>query len=328
MHVSRPAEFHIICSPDAASIIAAKLALFSRPSYAINVKFYPIPEALIKDRAARAGVASGSRHGAGYAGIVKAFLHEVLYDVKKIIYFDTDMLFLVDPYLLWREFDRYSSRNENFLVAFPTLGEKSTSDVVCSCIMLLNLESMRKKHFMPSTFFPQSLVTLGSPETWASAGIDPQNPQFADQDLYFAIWKRFGREMFENLSVAWDTTHCRFSYGLSLADGNDSMTESEQISHQDSLRGTKMYDEFDQLYPAVLHLRFPTHSSIICSNCQPDALIAWDDPLNSNRPRWGPFVKVAKEYKWVWLNRGDGSVGVRIEHIGERPFWDELTYAS
>lgn len=66
---------------------------------------------------------------------MKTFLHEVLYDVEKVIYYDTDMLFLVDPYLLWREFDRFDARNEEVLFSFPTLGPKSTSDVVCTCIM-------------------------------------------------------------------------------------------------------------------------------------------------------------------------------------------------
>jgi hypothetical protein len=94
-------------------------------------------EASIKARADRAGV--GSKHDAGAGGLVKVFLHEVLHDVEKVIYFDTDMLFLVDPYLLWREFDRFEARNEKVLASFPTLGPKSTSDVVCSCIMFVLL---------------------------------------------------------------------------------------------------------------------------------------------------------------------------------------------
>lgn len=99
----------------------------------MTVLFYPLSEASIKARAARAGV--GSKHDAGAGGLVKAFMHEVLYDVEKVIYYDTDMLFLVDPYLLWREFDRFKARDEQVLFSFPTLGPKSTSDVVCTCIM-------------------------------------------------------------------------------------------------------------------------------------------------------------------------------------------------
>jgi len=104
-----------------------------RPAYSVSAKYYPISEAAIRDRAHRAGVAS--KHAAGYGGLVKAFLHEVLHDVKRVIYLDTDMLFLVDPYLLWRDFERYWNQSRDFMVAFPTLGERSTSDVVCTCIM-------------------------------------------------------------------------------------------------------------------------------------------------------------------------------------------------
>lgn len=104
-----------------------------RPAYSVSFKYYPIPEHSIRDRAHRAGVAS--KHDAGYGGLVKTFLHEVLYDVKRVIYLDTDMLFLVDPYLLWRDFERYWSQSRDFMVAFPTLGERSTCDVVCTCIM-------------------------------------------------------------------------------------------------------------------------------------------------------------------------------------------------
>lgn len=85
---------------------------------------------------------------------------------------------------------------------------------------------------MPSTSFPAGTTTLGDNKTWARAGmflgllchvfvfystvlsrqeIDPENPEFGDQGLYFAIWKRYGRKMFRDLSISWDMTHCRYS---------------------------------------------------------------------------------------------------------------------
>jgi len=314
MHLSRSAEFHIICSPDAVDIIQEKVALFSRPSYNITISFYPMSETSIRERAQRAGV--GSQHEAGAGGLVKTFLHEVLYNVEKVIFFDTDMLFLVDPYLLWREFDRFKAHNEEILVSFPTLGPESTADVVCTCIMLLNLHLLRNQHFMPSTLFPSTVETLGSPQTWSMAGVDPMNPDFGDQGLYFAIWKRYGSVgKFKDLSASWDMTHCRYSYGLSLGDGDDSMSEPEQVEHQEYLREAKVYDQWLQLYPALLHF-----------NCQPGTPVVWDDPLNSNRPRWGPFVVIAQRYKWVWLNRGDGSSSVKTDIVTDRSFWDELKY--
>lgn len=157
---------------------------------------------------------------------------------------------------------------------------------------------MRKHFFMPSTNFPAGTVTLGNNETWAKAGtlrfpcctsyfiqrpssscqeIDPEDPEFGDQGLYFAIWKRHGRKMFRDLSISWDMTHCRYSwvlpsvlrgayrspclysYGLSLADGDDSMDEAEQISKQIFMREGRVYDRWYQLYPALLHLCVTTY---------------------------------------------------------------------
>jgi len=316
MHISRPVEFHIICSLDAVDIVQEKLSLFSRPSYDVTVLFYPMTEASINARANRARV--GSIHEAGAGGLVKVFLHEVLHDVEKVIFFDTDMLFLVDPYLLWREFDRFQAQNQKVLVSFPTLGPESTSDVVCSCIMLLNLNLLRQEHFMPSTLFPSELQTLGNSQTWSIANIDPVNPDFGDQGFYFAVWKRYGSDGgFRDLSVSWDMTHCRYSYGMSLADGNDSMSELDQVTRQTYLREAKVYEQWNQLYPAVLHF-----------NCQPSSAVVWDDPINSNRPRWGPYVVIAKQYKWIWLNRGDGSSSVKTGIVSGRQFWDEVEYGN
>ena len=81
--------------------------------------------------------------------------------------------------------------------------------------------------------------------------------------------------MFRDLSVSWDMTHCRFSwvlqcvlsrnfysvffsYGLSLADGDDGMDETTQISKQIFTREGKVYDRWYQLYPALLHLYVTT----------------------------------------------------------------------
>jgi len=50
-----------------------------------------------------------------------------------------------------------------------------------------------------------------------------------------------------------------------------------------------------------------------------------DDPVNVERPRWGPFVTIAKQYKWVWLNAVMG-----LRQSKPRPsrteFWDEFAF--
>lgn len=104
---------------------------------------------------------------------------------------------------------------------------------------------------MPSTLFPAKTETLGSSDTWDFAGIDPVDPVLGDQGLYWAVWKRYP-EYFTRLDFSWDVTHCRYSWGLSLADGDDSMTEPEQIDHQNE---TELgLQENEQLFPGILHL--------------------------------------------------------------------------
>ena len=110
------------------------------------------------------------------------------------------------------------------------------------------------------------------------------------------------------------------------------MNEIEQISKQIFTREGKVYNRWYQLYPALLHLCVITHVIFTTahhfthSNCQPDNSVVWDDHLNSDRPRWGPFVTIARQYKWVWLNRGDGTATVRSKTIEQRSFWDELAF--
>lgn len=52
--------------------------------------------------------------------------------------------------------------------------------------------------------------------------------------------------------------------------------------------------------------------------------MVWDDHLNVDRPRWGPFVSIAIHYKWIWLNRGDGSAGVDAKVVDAPRFWDQV----
>lgn len=56
------------------------------------------------------------------------------------------MLFLVDPALLWREF---KGMNEDQMIAFPTLGPKSHSGWICTCVMYDGYFSMMNRRFNP-----------------------------------------------------------------------------------------------------------------------------------------------------------------------------------
>ncbi len=69
-------------------------------------------------------------------GLVKVFLHEILWNVNRVIYFDTDMAFIVDPYLLWREFERLSGEK---MMAFPIQDLEADARKICTCVMCVKL---------------------------------------------------------------------------------------------------------------------------------------------------------------------------------------------
>jgi hypothetical protein len=56
--------------------------------------------------------------------------------------------------------------------------------------------------------------------------------------------------------------------------------------------------------------------------------VVWDDDINQRRTRWGPFVTVAVQYKWIWLNRGDGTAKVEVDVVQSPRFWDELAASA
>ncbi|KAG8683773.1 hypothetical protein FRC09_015857, partial [Ceratobasidium sp. 395] len=197
MHTSRPLAFHLICSEDAVPTIKKKLELFSRPAYPLDVSFYPVSLDAIKARAGRAGV--GTKYSAGWGGLVKVFMHELLPNVERAIFVDTDMLFVVDPVLLWNTF---STLKPDQIVAFPTLGPKSDSSRICTCVMLLDLAAMRnvERPFMSSSLVPTwsrnalssrafSLALSGdgmieSADRSQRVKFDPMDPLYGDQGIY------------------------------------------------------------------------------------------------------------------------------------------------
>lgn len=59
-------------------------------------------------------------------------MHELLPDVNRAIYFDTDMAFMLDPALLWREFERMT---EGEMIALPTQVKEPDAYHICTCVM-------------------------------------------------------------------------------------------------------------------------------------------------------------------------------------------------
>lgn len=125
----------------------------------------------------------------------RLFLPELLPDVDKIIYLDSDILFLSDPIDLWNNFDNFAPNQVAGLA--PRIGKKmrripdsfepyikigqgkgAYKTQINSGVFMMNLHNMRKSIF--KTFDPKT----------------EQNPLTWDRNLFFPLYHKYLRAMF------------------------------------------------------------------------------------------------------------------------------------
>lgn len=340
MHTSRPLQLHIVCTEDNVPYLEKKFALFTKPMYNVDVTFYPVTIDRLFERLNRANM------GHNPAQRSKLLLHEILVDVEKVIFIDTDMLFVVDPYEIWKNFDSF---DENTIIQFPTLGPKSHAGQVCSCVMLMNLARMRNPSsmFIPSSLLPQTSITALTVMPFARASLegvpnpfkpseniplDPSQPTpFGDQDIYHVVWY-YRKDLIKHLSLRWDVSFCRGNHqGLSLGHWDENpkdedMTEAEQIKQQSDLEGSG--DEHSVLSPGILHFNCQNQGGEnvwLNQDNHVKGAPSGNPTYNNNyvTGKFGPWVTAAVRYKWTWLNRGDGSAKVKIRVMSDLRWWDE-----
>jgi hypothetical protein len=186
----------------------------------------------------------------------------------------------VDPFQLWNTFD---TLDPDVLIAFPTLGNDSHAGQICTCVMLLRLERMRDPDilFLPSSLLPKHDDWLSEPMKAAKEDglpdifgdpkvrmpFDPLDFLFGDQGVFHVIWL-YRPYLFEHLSLRWDITACRESYGLRLGKytpkGSGSPSEKEDVTEEQQLgeqSWAKLAGE-QLLMPGILHLCVPSKPSL------------------------------------------------------------------
>jgi hypothetical protein len=276
MHASRPVNLHLICSDDAIPVLEKHFQVIKRPYYPVRVRYYKITREMVEVRSRRAGL------GMNFNVLSKLFIQEILRDVEKAIFIDTDMIFVgevidasnfshgvylysVDPVQLWDTFSTFSSEAA---VSFPTLGRDSHAGRICTCVMLLNLARMRASNqiWMPSSLLP-NMYSPAKP-AFKKASVDgvvdvitptqkipwnPLDPFFADQGVYHVIWT-YQPKLFQHLSLRWDITHCREDYGLKLGLVGDEI--EMDISEKEHIKQQIYSDDAgeDLVVPGILHL--------------------------------------------------------------------------
>jgi len=100
---------------------------------------------------------------------------------------------------------------------------------------------------------------------------------------------------------------------MSLSEGDDLMQEKARV--KDNFLAGDAPELFPQLFPGVMHF-----------NCQGGKSV-WENAENMEaNTSWGPMVQTLVTYKWVWLNRGDGSAKVDISTVNVTHFLDEIRF--
>ncbi|KAI0049686.1 glycosyltransferase family 8 protein [Auriscalpium vulgare] len=314
MYTSRPVEFHVICDHGAQAYLEKRLQLLTHPVHDILVRFYLLSAEGMAGRIMREG-SIGTDHSAGYPGLMKLFIHELLPEVEKSIFVDTDAFFMADPALLY---DEFAHMNGTIAISMPSHPEQGAAhwhyaSNICSCIMLLDLAKLRALPLMDSSLYRDApsadRPVAAAPPTfealYGAPGADGRYRDVAlgDQGYWWAIVSN-RTDLYRPLPHDWEVTSCLLDmYGTGL--GNDAATEEDERP--------AMHNTDNVILPKLAHF-----------NCLHDIYFEWDgwfDADNSLTQRWGSALDYHAGFKWIWLNRG--SAALRIETVADPVFTDQ-----
>ncbi|KAJ3881520.1 hypothetical protein F5051DRAFT_321635 [Lentinula edodes] len=305
MYTTSPIELHIICDQSARDFLETRFSLLTGPSYPLKIRFYQPSLQSMKDRIAREG-SIRSDHAAGLPGLMKLFIHEILpASVKKSIYIDTDAIFISDPTLLWNVFSQLKPTTAFVMSYHPDQDSPvwHQASRICSCVMLLDLEKLRKLRLMDSSVYREvtddSYPPALSPPTFRAMYGEPgpdgyKNVKLGDQGYWWAIVDS-RKDIFEPLSFDFEVTSCLMdTYSITL--GEDGISEVHELPRQSHVKGTPQ--EGALIRPKVLHFNC-LHGTDVYMNWE-----GWSNSTEAVTRRWGPALSYHHGYKWIWLNRG------------------------
>jgi len=177
------------------------------------------------------------RHHSGAWGMTKLWLplHPALKSLDFAIIVDTDMVFLVDPAELYDERpDRYIHRMINpdptlanwaYMMPLVPPGQEKAPKNICSCVVLTNLNYIRKAGLVPQAF---SSALSARPE-WkqivkVSNSIQQKrrlyNVPNGDQGIYFALWEQ-NPDLIRPLDWKWNRDKChKYNRALDTPDAS------------------------------------------------------------------------------------------------------------
>jgi hypothetical protein len=207
---------------------------------------------------------------------MKLFIHEILPpSVKRAIFVDTDAMFVADPTLLWRRFDLFtpwiSSDSPGTAISMPTHLDQAAPEwhdasKICSCVMLLDLEKLRRVRLIDSEYYRSAPSNTNgdadralSPPTFTAMFGPPsaetghyEGVKLGDQGYYWAIVH--GRpDIFAHLPIEWEVSSCLLDmYATGAKPTEDDVSEEEEASRMVHTWNTVHWGE--AVMPKLLHL--------------------------------------------------------------------------
>ena len=194
---------------------------------------------------------------------MKLFIHEILPpSVKKAVFVDTDAYFISDPYLLWDHF--LHTLPPSTVISMPTHPEMFAeqwfdANKICSCIMLLDLEGLRRLRLMDSSFYRSAIPRLPaySPPAFRALFGSPsaqtgkyEEIALGDQSFWWAII-RHAPALFAHLHFDWEVSSCLLeTYATGL--GRDDATQADELAAQLHTWATPHQGEV--ILPKLVHL--------------------------------------------------------------------------
>lgn len=115
---------------------------------AVLYSLHPLPGEMVEDQAKILQLYPLAHH-AGVPGMAKFFLPEILWQVKRALYLDVDMLLAGDIQDLWAYFQVYFQKDKDLLYFMGNNhpeghNRRRLLRPFCSCQLVLHLERMRK----------------------------------------------------------------------------------------------------------------------------------------------------------------------------------------
>jgi hypothetical protein len=170
-------------------------------------------------------------HHSGVWGAAKLFLHDLYPEFDRIMVLDTDMIFVKDPAILWKQFYRdYDIGIWQDGVAPPLQVDPPLQEIewphwiyrmplnekhawhICSCVILINIRLAREKTVITDDMLnalKSSGANKDSKVLWLGKGL--YHSDVGDQGVFFALFKA-KPFMFKTLSQTWNMDYCHHYY--------------------------------------------------------------------------------------------------------------------